>query len=113
MGVEASARVVLVVEDEAFVRAAIAEEFRSFGWHVLEAASGEQAVALVATQPHRHHFHGHSARGNYERVGHRRCPAGEPPRHARPLYLRQCLPARASGGRKLVYRQTLRARLHN
>ena len=48
MGVEASARVVLVVEDEALVRAAIAEEFRSFGWHVLEAATGEQAVALAA-----------------------------------------------------------------
>ena len=48
MGVEASARVVLVVEDEALVRAAIAEEFRSYGWHVLEAASGEHAIALVA-----------------------------------------------------------------
>ena len=49
MGVEASARVVLVVEDEAFARAAIVEEFRRYGWRVLEAASGEQAVALVAT----------------------------------------------------------------
>ena len=48
MGGEASARVVLVVEDEAFVRAAIAEEFRRYGWHVLEAASGEQAVALMS-----------------------------------------------------------------
>ena len=48
MGAEASARVVLVVEDEAIVRAAIAEEFRSYGWHVLEAASGEHAIALVA-----------------------------------------------------------------
>lgn len=42
------ARVVLVVEDEAFVRAAIADEFRKYGWHVLEAASGEHAIALMA-----------------------------------------------------------------
>ena len=48
MGVEDSARVVLVVEDEALVRAAIADEFRSYGWHVLEAASGEHAIALMA-----------------------------------------------------------------
>ena len=48
MGVEASARVVLVVEDEAVVRAAIAEEFRNYGWQVLEAASGEDAIALIA-----------------------------------------------------------------
>jgi len=47
MGVEAAARVVLVVEDEAIVRAAIAEELRSCGWHVLEAASGEHALFLV------------------------------------------------------------------
>ena len=45
MGVEAAARVVLVVEDEALVRAAIAEELRSCGWHVLEAASGEDALS--------------------------------------------------------------------
>ena len=48
MGVEAAARVVLVVEDEAVVRAAIAEEFRNYGWQVLEAASGEDALALIA-----------------------------------------------------------------
>ena len=48
MGVEAAARVVLVVEDEAVVRAAIAEEFRNYGWQVLEAASGEHAIALMA-----------------------------------------------------------------
>ena len=48
MGVEAAARVVLVVEDEAVVRAEIAEEFRNYGWRVLEAASGEDAIALIA-----------------------------------------------------------------
>ncbi len=47
MGVEAAARIVLVVEDEALVRAAIADELRSCGWHVLEAASGEHALFLV------------------------------------------------------------------
>ena len=48
MGVEAAARIVLVVEDEAIVRAAIVDEFRGFGWRVLEAASGEDAIALIA-----------------------------------------------------------------
>ena len=48
MGVENSARVVLVVEDEALVRATIVDEFRSYGWQVLEAASGEHAIALMA-----------------------------------------------------------------
>ena len=50
MGVEAAARVVLVVEDEAIVRAAIAEELRNCGWHVLEAASGEHAPAATPVQ---------------------------------------------------------------
>jgi CheY-like chemotaxis protein len=49
MSAEGSARVVLVVEDEAIVRAAIVEEFRSLGWNVLEAASGEHALFLVTT----------------------------------------------------------------
>ena len=49
MSAEATSRVVLVVEDEAVVRASIAEEFRSYGWHVLEAATGEHALFLVTT----------------------------------------------------------------
>jgi CheY-like chemotaxis protein len=40
--------VVLVVEDEPIVRMDIADEFRARGWHVIEAASGEQAVELIA-----------------------------------------------------------------
>jgi two-component system, response regulator PdtaR len=40
-------RVVLVVEDEVQVRQSIASELRAFGWLVLEAATGEQAVALA------------------------------------------------------------------
>jgi CheY-like chemotaxis protein len=39
--------VVLVIEDELIVRTHIADEFRARGWHVLEAASGEQAVDLI------------------------------------------------------------------
>ncbi len=39
--------VVLVVEDEPIVRMDIADEFRARGWHVIEAASGEQAVQLI------------------------------------------------------------------
>ena len=49
MGVEPAARIVLIVEDEAIVRAAIGDEFRSFGWRVLEAATGEHALFLVTT----------------------------------------------------------------
>ena len=48
MGAEAAPRVVLVVEDEPLVRERIADELRTYGWHVLEAASGEDALALTA-----------------------------------------------------------------
>lgn len=44
---EGVARVVLVVEDEALVRENISDELRAFGWHVLEAASGDHALALT------------------------------------------------------------------
>ena len=40
-------QVVLVIEDEPIVRTHIADEFRARGWHVIEAASGEQAVQLI------------------------------------------------------------------
>ena len=48
MGGEAAPRVVLVVEDEPLVRENIADELRGYGWHVLEAASGEDALSLMA-----------------------------------------------------------------
>jgi CheY-like chemotaxis protein len=41
--------VVLVIEDEPVVRMHISDEFRARGWQVIEAASGEQAVELIAT----------------------------------------------------------------
>jgi CheY-like chemotaxis protein len=41
-----TSRVILVVEDEWVVRAAIAEELRGAGWQVLEASSAEDAIAL-------------------------------------------------------------------
>jgi CheY-like chemotaxis protein len=44
---QAAARVVLVVEDEALLRASIAEELRHYGPQVLEAASGEHALTLM------------------------------------------------------------------
>lgn len=44
----AEERVVLVVEDEPLVRENIADELRMYGWHVLEAASGEDALSLTA-----------------------------------------------------------------
>ena len=47
MGAEAAPLVVLVVEDEPLVRENIADELRTFGWHVLEAANGENALALT------------------------------------------------------------------
>ena len=46
MGVEQP--VVLVVEDEPLVRASIADELRTYGWRVLEAAGGEDALGLTA-----------------------------------------------------------------
>ncbi|MDB5706159.1 MAG: hypothetical protein JWN66_3275 [Sphingomonas bacterium] len=41
-------RVVLVVEDEWLIRMDIADAFEHAGWMVLEASSGEEAVALLA-----------------------------------------------------------------
>lgn len=43
----ASQRVALVVEDEWLIRAVTASELVDAGWSVLEAASGEDAVALL------------------------------------------------------------------
>ena len=43
----ASHRVALVVEDEWLIRAATASELVDAGWAVIEAASGEDAVALL------------------------------------------------------------------
>ena len=40
---------ILIVEDEALLRELVAEYFRDAGWNVLEAASGEQALAHLAT----------------------------------------------------------------
>ena len=40
--------VVLVVEDEPLVRESIADELRTYGWRVLEAAGGEDALSLTA-----------------------------------------------------------------
>jgi CheY-like chemotaxis protein len=42
-----TSRVALVVEDEWIVREVIADALRSAGWHVLEASSAEDAVALL------------------------------------------------------------------
>lgn len=39
---------ILIVEDEALVRLDVAEAFASAGWRVLEAASGEAALSLIA-----------------------------------------------------------------
>ena len=38
----------LVVEDEPLVRSSIADELRTYGWRVLEAAGGEDALGLMA-----------------------------------------------------------------
>jgi CheY-like chemotaxis protein len=53
MGVEEAARIVLIVEDDVLVRACVADEFRAYGWHVLEAGSGEHALTLM-TNNHVH-----------------------------------------------------------
>lgn len=40
-------RTVLVVEDETFVRWAVAEALRDIGYHVIEAASGDEAADIM------------------------------------------------------------------
>lgn len=40
-------RVILVVEDEALIRMVAVELFQELGFHVLEAASGEDALQIV------------------------------------------------------------------
>lgn len=42
---------VLVVDDDLGIREALAEVLREDGFHVLEAADGEQALALLKTAP--------------------------------------------------------------
>ncbi len=41
---------VLVVEDEAFLLFAIADELREVGYHVLEASNADQAIGLLETR---------------------------------------------------------------
>lgn len=47
MRAHAMTRVALVVEDDVILRWAIVDELQSHGWLVLEAASGEEALALL------------------------------------------------------------------
>jgi CheY-like chemotaxis protein len=44
-------KTVLVVEDEILVRMAVSESLRDAGYRVLEAATGEEAVSLLASFP--------------------------------------------------------------
>ena len=46
-----SSTIVLVVDDEPDVRAVIFLHLKKAGYTVLEAASGEQALAILAVQP--------------------------------------------------------------
>jgi CheY-like chemotaxis protein len=48
MSAEPVARVALVVEDEWMVRAHIVSELKAHGWAVVETATGEDALALLA-----------------------------------------------------------------
>lgn len=47
---DASAAVVLVVEDEALVRCAVAERLREAGYTVVETASGEEAITIFKSE---------------------------------------------------------------
>jgi CheY-like chemotaxis protein len=51
MRAHAQTRVVLVVEDDCLLRSWIVGEFQSEGWHVLDTASGEEAVVLASHTP--------------------------------------------------------------
>ena len=44
-------RIVLIVEDEPFLRAQVVYEFEAKGWSVLDAATGEAAVAYLNEHP--------------------------------------------------------------
>ena len=43
-------RTALIVEDEALIRADIADALRGAGWHVFESASAERAIELLKEQ---------------------------------------------------------------
>jgi CheY-like chemotaxis protein len=49
MRAEPATRVALVVEDEWFVREHIVTELKAQGWSVVETATGESALAVLAT----------------------------------------------------------------
>lgn len=51
MNAERAKFTVLVVEDEWLLRMELADELQAAGWKVLEAASGEDALALLAQAP--------------------------------------------------------------
>ncbi len=47
MPAQAGARVALVVEDDPLIRYSLVDELTAQGWVVLDAATGEEAIALV------------------------------------------------------------------
>ena len=49
MRTEPATRVALVVEDEWFVREHVVTELKAQGWSVVETATGENALAVLAT----------------------------------------------------------------
>lgn len=51
MNAERANFTVLVVEDEWLLRMELADELQAAGWRVMEAASGEQALTLLAQGP--------------------------------------------------------------
>lgn len=51
MPAQTGARVALVVEDEALIRYSLVDELTARGWVVLEAATGEGAIALAKQRP--------------------------------------------------------------
>jgi len=100
--------IVLIVEDEFFVRCELADCAREAGFVVVEAASAKQALAAchVKTAVLRSDY-GYSTGGSDQRLGFGRSFSRGAERYARHLYIWQWQQPRPLSPQQLVLRQAL------
>ena len=109
MGAKPVARVALVVEDEWIVRDDIVSELKAQGWTVVEAATGEEALLLLAAREVHVLLTDIQLAGSHERMGSCSCRTRGQARASGHLCLRQHAGPVAAGRWKPVLPQALRS----